>query len=74
MSCTRLARKSASASKNPGDFVMYLFAEIALSPGGVISWIGVGLIAGWVGWPRDERRRLWSGQLGDIVVGLIGRS
>ncbi|HEX3147540.1 MAG TPA: GlsB/YeaQ/YmgE family stress response membrane protein [Gemmataceae bacterium] len=47
-----------------------MFAEIVLEPGGVIAWLIVGLIAGFL-----ASRVMGSGGyglIGDIVVGLIG--
>jgi uncharacterized membrane protein YeaQ/YmgE (transglycosylase-associated protein family) len=45
-------------------------AKVALSPGGFIAWILVGLIAGAIA-GRIARGRGY-GCLGDIIVGLIG--
>ncbi|MBX6314827.1 MAG: GlsB/YeaQ/YmgE family stress response membrane protein [Isosphaeraceae bacterium] len=47
-----------------------LFAEIALFPGGVIAWIVVGLVAGWLA--GLVMKGGGYGVLGDILVGLIG--
>jgi uncharacterized membrane protein YeaQ/YmgE (transglycosylase-associated protein family) len=47
-----------------------VFAEIALFPGGIIAWILVGLIAGWLA--GLAMRGGGYGVLGDIIVGLIG--
>ena len=41
-----------------------------LSPGGIIAWIIVGLIAGWAA--SSVSRGHGYGLIGDIVVGLIG--
>jgi uncharacterized membrane protein YeaQ/YmgE (transglycosylase-associated protein family) len=49
---------------------MNLLAEIALTPGGLISWLVVGLIAGWLA--GLMMRGGGYGIIGDIVVGLIG--
>jgi uncharacterized membrane protein YeaQ/YmgE (transglycosylase-associated protein family) len=49
---------------------MTLFAEIALSPGGIVAWLVVGLIAGWLG--GMMMRGGGFGVIGDIIVGLIG--
>ena len=49
---------------------MSLFATVALEPGGVIAWLLVGLIAGFL-----ASRVMGAGGyglVGDIVVGLIG--
>jgi uncharacterized membrane protein YeaQ/YmgE (transglycosylase-associated protein family) len=43
---------------------------IILSPGGVIAWLVVGLIAGWLAGLMMKGSGY--GILGDIVVGLIG--
>ena len=43
---------------------------MALSPGGIIAWIVVGLIAGWAA--GKVSRGHGFGLLGDLVVGLIG--
>src|SRR5689334_22701252 len=46
------------------------YAAIVLTPGGVISWLVVGLIAGWLA--GMVMRGGGFGVLGDIIVGLIG--
>lgn len=43
---------------------------MALQPGGIIAWIVVGLIAGWLAW--KVTRGVGFGLLGDLLVGLIG--
>lgn len=43
---------------------------MALSPGGIIAWILVGLIAGWAA--GKVSRGHGFGLLGDLIVGLIG--
>ncbi len=43
---------------------------MALSPGGIIAWIIVGLTAGWA--PGKVSRGHGFGLIGDLVVGLIG--
>lgn len=48
---------------------MTLFA-LALNPGGIISWIVIGLIAGWLA--GVAMRGGGYGIIGDIIVGLIG--
>jgi uncharacterized membrane protein YeaQ/YmgE (transglycosylase-associated protein family) len=48
---------------------MTLFA-VALNPGGIISWIVIGLIAGWLA--GVAMRGGGYGIIGDIIVGLIG--
>ena len=47
-----------------------LFADIALMPGGIIAWIVVGLVAGWLA--GSVLRGGGFGMVGDIVMGLIG--
>ncbi len=43
---------------------------VVLSPGGIISWLFVGLIAGWLAGLMIKGSGY--GLIGDIVVGLIG--
>lgn len=43
---------------------------MVLSPGGVIAWLIVGAIAGWLAGLMMEGRGF--GVLGDIIVGIIG--
>jgi uncharacterized membrane protein YeaQ/YmgE (transglycosylase-associated protein family) len=47
-----------------------LLVDIAMFPGGVIAWVVVGLIAGWLA--GLTMKGSGYGILGDIVVGLIG--
>jgi uncharacterized membrane protein YeaQ/YmgE (transglycosylase-associated protein family) len=47
-----------------------MFAAIVLTPGGVISWLVVGLIAGWLA--GVVMKGSGYGVFGDILVGLIG--
>jgi uncharacterized membrane protein YeaQ/YmgE (transglycosylase-associated protein family) len=47
-----------------------MLADLVLTPGGVISWLVVGLIAGWLA--GLMMRGGGYGIIGDIVVGLIG--
>lgn len=49
---------------------MCMFAEISLHPGGVIAWLVVGLIAGFLA--GKVMSGAGYGLVGDIVVGLIG--
>lgn len=49
---------------------MTLFAELVLNPGGVIAWLAVGLIAGWVAGLTMSGGGY--GIIRDIVLGLIG--
>jgi uncharacterized membrane protein YeaQ/YmgE (transglycosylase-associated protein family) len=49
---------------------MGTFAEIALEPGGIISWLVVGVIAGTLA--GYVMRGGGYGIIGDVVVGLIG--
>jgi uncharacterized membrane protein YeaQ/YmgE (transglycosylase-associated protein family) len=46
------------------------YAAIVLSPGGVIAWLVVGLIAGWLA--GTVMKGSGFGMLTDILVGLIG--
>jgi uncharacterized membrane protein YeaQ/YmgE (transglycosylase-associated protein family) len=49
---------------------MLIFASIVLEPGGIVAWLVVGLIAGFL-----ASRIMGSGGyglIGDIVVGLVG--
>ena len=47
-----------------------MFAEIVLNRGGIIAWLIVGLIAGWLA--GLVMRGGGYGVIGDITVGLIG--
>lgn len=47
-----------------------VFADIAMMPGGIIAWLIVGLVAGFLAGKVMEGGGF--GVLGDIVVGLIG--
>jgi uncharacterized membrane protein YeaQ/YmgE (transglycosylase-associated protein family) len=47
-----------------------MFAEMALAPGGVISWLIVGLIAGWL--TGLFMRGGGYGIVADTILGLIG--
>jgi uncharacterized membrane protein YeaQ/YmgE (transglycosylase-associated protein family) len=49
---------------------MNMFADITLEPGGLIAWLVVGLIAGWLA--GQVMKGGGYGLIGDIVVGLIG--
>ena len=49
---------------------MALLAELALSPGGIISWIVVGLVAGWLAGLTMSGGGY--GIVRDIILGLIG--
>jgi uncharacterized membrane protein YeaQ/YmgE (transglycosylase-associated protein family) len=49
---------------------MVMFAEIVLSPGGIIAWLVVGLIAGFLA--GQVMKGGGYGVIGDIVVGLVG--
>jgi len=48
----------------------FICAAIVLEPGGIIAWLVVGLIAGWLA--GRVMRGGGYGVVGDIVVGLIG--
>jgi uncharacterized membrane protein YeaQ/YmgE (transglycosylase-associated protein family) len=47
-----------------------MLADIALMPGGIIAWILVGLISGWLA--GMVMKGGGYGLLGDLVVGLVG--
>jgi len=47
-----------------------LLAELVLSPGGIISWIIVGLLAGWLAGLAMNGGGY--GMISDIVLGLVG--
>ncbi len=49
---------------------MMILAEIALTPGGVISWLIVGLIAGWLAGLAMSGSGY--GVIWDIILGLVG--
>jgi uncharacterized membrane protein YeaQ/YmgE (transglycosylase-associated protein family) len=48
----------------------FLFADISMWAGGIIAWLVVGLIAGWLA--GMVMKGGGYGLLGDIIVGLIG--
>jgi uncharacterized membrane protein YeaQ/YmgE (transglycosylase-associated protein family) len=50
-----------------GPFVLL---RISLQPGGIIAWIIVGLLAGWLAGFITRSRGF--GCFGDLVIGLIG--
>src|SRR5262249_34624223 len=58
------------ATTHSGGIEMTLYADIALEPGGIIAWLLVGLIAGWLA--GTVMRGGGYGIIGDIVVGLVG--
>jgi len=49
---------------------MLVFADLALNPGGIIVWIVIGLLAGWLACVTMKGGGY--GVIGDIIVGLIG--
>jgi uncharacterized membrane protein YeaQ/YmgE (transglycosylase-associated protein family) len=49
---------------------MATFADIVLDPGGIIAWLVVGLIAGWLAGMVMQGGGF--GLVGDMIVGLIG--
>jgi uncharacterized membrane protein YeaQ/YmgE (transglycosylase-associated protein family) len=49
---------------------MSIFADVYLEPGGIIAWLIVGLIAGFLA--GKVMKGSGYGLIGDIVVGLIG--
>jgi len=48
----------------------FMYAAIVLEPGGIIAWLVVGLIAGWLA--GQVMKGGGYGVVGDIVIGLIG--
>jgi len=49
---------------------MTTIAEITLSPGGIITWLVVGLVAGWLA--ARVIKGGGYGLVGDMIVGMIG--
>jgi uncharacterized membrane protein YeaQ/YmgE (transglycosylase-associated protein family) len=49
---------------------MAAFADIYLEPGGIIGWLVVGLVAGWLA--GQFMKGGGYGAIGDVIVGLIG--
>jgi uncharacterized membrane protein YeaQ/YmgE (transglycosylase-associated protein family) len=49
---------------------LVLLADVAMAPGGLIVWLIVGLISGWLA--GSVMRGGGFGIIGDIVMGLIG--
>ena len=49
---------------------MYLLAELTMWPGGVIAWIVVGLISGWLA--GLAMKGSGYGLLVDLLLGLVG--
>lgn len=49
---------------------MATFADIVLEPGGIIAWLVVGLIAGWLAGMVMKGGGF--GLAGDMIVGLVG--
>lgn len=49
---------------------MSMLAEIHLDPGGIIAWLVVGLVAGWLA--GVVMKGGGYGLVGDIIMGLIG--
>jgi uncharacterized membrane protein YeaQ/YmgE (transglycosylase-associated protein family) len=47
-----------------------MFAEVVLNPGGILSWLAVGLIAGWLAGLFMKGGGY--GIVADIILGLIG--
>jgi uncharacterized membrane protein YeaQ/YmgE (transglycosylase-associated protein family) len=60
----------AQCGSKKGNVMGITYAAIVLDPGGVISWLVVGLIAGWLA--GVVMKGGGYGMLGDIIVGLIG--
>jgi uncharacterized membrane protein YeaQ/YmgE (transglycosylase-associated protein family) len=53
-----------------GENIMAMFALIDLEPGGIIAWLIVGLVAGFLA--GKVMRGAGYGLVGDLVVGLVG--
>jgi len=53
-----------------GRIVMGMLADIAFEPKGIIAWLLVGLIAGWLAGLFMKGGGY--GIIGDIIVGLVG--
>jgi uncharacterized membrane protein YeaQ/YmgE (transglycosylase-associated protein family) len=49
---------------------MTLFADLWQNPGGIIAWVVVGLVAGWLA--GVVMKGGGYGVVGDIIVGLVG--
>jgi uncharacterized membrane protein YeaQ/YmgE (transglycosylase-associated protein family) len=49
---------------------MFTLADISMMPGGIIAWLLVGLISGWLAGVAMKGSGF--GILGNIVVGLVG--
>ena len=49
---------------------MYPFADIVLHPGGLIMWLLLGLVAGWLA--GLVMKGSGYGLIGDLIFGLIG--
>jgi uncharacterized membrane protein YeaQ/YmgE (transglycosylase-associated protein family) len=53
-----------------GGAAMLPIAEIVLSPGGIMSWIAIGLLAGWLAGVTMSGGGY--GIVRDVVLGLVG--
>jgi uncharacterized membrane protein YeaQ/YmgE (transglycosylase-associated protein family) len=49
---------------------MGMIADVMLDPGGILAWLMVGLIAGWLAGSLMSGGNY--GIVGDVIVGLIG--
>ena len=49
---------------------MTIFADIYLAPGGIIAWLIVGLVAGFLA--GKVMKGSGYGIIGDIIIGLVG--
>jgi len=49
---------------------MFMLADINLHPGGIIMWIVLGLLAGWLA--GLVMKGSGYGLIGDVIIGLIG--
>jgi uncharacterized membrane protein YeaQ/YmgE (transglycosylase-associated protein family) len=57
-------------SRKLGRMVMGIFADIVLDPWGILGWVVVGVIAGWLA--GVVMKGSGYGVVGDLVIGLIG--
>jgi uncharacterized membrane protein YeaQ/YmgE (transglycosylase-associated protein family) len=55
--------------RRKGTDMESLLAAVTLAPGGIIGWIVVGLIAGWL---ASSVMGSGYGLLGDLIIGLVG--
>jgi uncharacterized membrane protein YeaQ/YmgE (transglycosylase-associated protein family) len=63
-------KKTCGSYLITGETIMTIFAELLLTPGGVIAWIVVGLLAGWLAGTVMSGGGY--GIIRDTVLGLVG--